>query len=144
MAEARLVVLRGADRGAATVDLFTDSATAKVAELAATPTASLLAWIPGDALQIRLRLAVQVITGPALDAQWAALPHAARTNYGGAPLPGTPMARPEDYRETTDRARFTQLRGTVQRADLVHLGEALHRRAIFEAADGFAGQWVGP
>jgi hypothetical protein len=142
-AAARLVALRHADRGSARLEVQTDLATEKVAELRAEPRAALLAWVPQDQLQIRARVHVTVHSGPALDAAWAAMPEAARVNYGGQPPPGLPLARYEDYRETVERARFALLSCEVRGIDLVHLGTP-HRRAIYRADDGFAGSWVGP
>jgi hypothetical protein len=59
------------------------------------------------------------------------------------PAPGTPIAAALDYRKTPDPAAFAVLRCTVQTIDAVHLGPN-HRRARFDAADGWHGQWLAP
>lgn len=143
-AAARTVVLRGADRASGLLEIHTDLASAKVAELRRDPVATVLAWIAPDRLQLRARIAVAVREGPALDATWADVPETSRISYGGRPEPGRPLTRPEAYRETVERARFGVLSGRVTSLDLVHLGFDLHRRARFDAEDGFAGRWVGP
>ena len=143
-AAARTVALRRADRGSARLEIYTDLATGKVAELRAEPRATVLAYLPDDLLQIRARVRVTVQHGPDLDALWETVPPASRRNYGGAPPPGAPLARSEEYRETVERARFGRLVGAIDQFDLVHLGEDLHRRAIYDAGDGFAGRWIGP
>lgn len=142
--EVRTVALRAADGTAATVAIFTDTETQKIAELTAEPRASLMAWVPEDSLQIRLRLDMTVVTGAALDPIWAPLSDGQRLNYGGWPLPGREMAAAEDYGKVITRARFAVLEGQVREVDLVHLGEPLHRRAKYGAADGFRGRWIAP
>ena len=61
--EARIVVLRGADRQAATLVLHTDGASAKVGEVRAEPRATLLVWDPGARLQIRMRATIAARPG---------------------------------------------------------------------------------
>lgn len=139
----RTVVLRAVRRDEAVIEVQTDRASAKVAELAAEPRAALLAWDPGLRLQVRLRVEIEVLTGPEVDAAWEAMPVEARRNHGGQPPPGRPMARADAYRETAERDRFAVLRGHVTALESLHLGE-FHRRAEFDLADGFAGRWIGP
>ena len=142
--EARTVVLRGASEGAGSVTIYTDAASAKVAELAREPRAALHVWEPKDRLQIRLALTVTVRTGAALDPLWDALSPEARRAYGGWPEPGVPIDDPvADYAETRERARFAVLEGRVERIEALHLGE-WHRRADYSRADGFAGAWIAP
>ena len=139
--EARLLVLRGADRGAGTLTLWTDAATAKATELAADPRAALLVWEPEARLQIRLRARVALRSGT--PAEWDALPAAARALYGGTPAPGMPVAAPDAHRATPDAARFTVLTATVLEVETLRLAEP-HERAIFRRSDGFAGTWLAP
>ena len=140
-AEARMVALRSADRGAAALSVQTDLASRKVAELEANPLATLLFWWPDASLQIRARARVTVERGATLDPDWATLPEDSRRNYGGRPPPSTPMA--EDYRETAERDRFGRLVAELTGLDLVHLG-AFHRRAEYARDDGFEGRWLAP
>ena len=96
--EARLLVLRATDRTAGTLTLWTDTATAKTAELAQDPRAALLVWDPEARLQIRLR--ARLTLRPGTPAEWSALPDAAKALYGGTPAPGAPdpvPRRPRDH-----------------------------------------------
>jgi hypothetical protein len=134
--EARTLVLRSADRSAARLELHTDMASPKVAQIAAEPRVALHVWIPKDRLQIRIRAIASVAPGdPAL---FARLPVEARRNYGGA-VPGAPPA-PEG--EDGDPARFASITLEIRQIDALVL-DAPHRRAVFEAPD-WAGRWVAP
>jgi hypothetical protein len=139
--EARLLVLRAADRAAGTLTLWTDAATAKAAELAADPRAALLVWDPEARLQIRLR--ARVALRPGTPEEWEALPASARALYGGTPAPGAPVAAPHAHRPSPDPARFTVLTATVLEVETLRLAEP-HERAIFRRTDGFAGTWLAP
>ena len=142
-AEARMVVLRRAVRDKALLEIHTDRASRKVADLSARPLATLLFWWPDMALQIRARVRVRIVTGAEIDPVWKALSASARRNYGGRPPPSTPMAGSGDYSETAERDRFALLRGHVETLDLLHLGSA-HRRAVYDRRDGFTGGWLAP
>lgn len=142
-AEARMVVLRGASAADATLEIHTDRASRKVDELQASPKATLLFWDPAQSLQIRARVDVESLTGPALDDRWNALSKAAARNYGGDPPPSTPMNSAHDYVEIVERDRFAVLVSHITSLDAVHLGQT-HRRALFEAKHGFAGMWLAP
>jgi pyridoxamine 5'-phosphate oxidase len=139
--EARLLVLRGADRAAGTLTLHSDAASAKVAELTVDPRAALLVWDPEGRVQIRLRTRVAVRPGGAAD--WSRLPDASRALYGGRPLPGAPIATPDAHRPAPDPARFAVLTATVHEIETLRLADP-HERARFLRSDGFAGTWVAP
>ncbi len=140
-AEARMMVLRGADRAGWTLRAQTDRASRKVDELQATPLATLLFWHGADSLQIRARARMAVQTGRVVEEAWNEVPEAARRNYGGQPPPSTPMGRAEDYEETAERQRFAVLAARVTSLDILHLGDR-HRRAII-APDQDA-NWLAP
>lgn len=140
--EARTVALRGADRAAGEVEMASDTETAKVRALRADPRAALMHWNPADALQLRLSLRVRIVVGD--PERWAAIPDAGRWNYGAEPPPGTPVASPDAWERPRSRARFAALIGEVRRIDAVLLAEDGHRRAGWDAADGFAGAWLSP
>lgn len=140
-AEARMMVLRGADRVGWTLRARTDRAARKVDELQATPLATLLFWHRADSLQIRARARVSIITGRPVEAEWESVAEGERRNYGGQPPPSTPMARAEEYDETAERQRFAVLSATVTSLELLHLG-AMHRRALF--APDRDPHWLAP
>ncbi|WP_226780939.1 pyridoxamine 5'-phosphate oxidase family protein [Oceaniglobus trochenteri] len=143
-AEARMVVLRHADQGQGVVEIHSDAAAAKVAQLRRDPRGSLVFWMPGDRFQIRLRVHFTVLTGSEAGSHWGALSDGARRAYGGVPLPGEEMTGPTDHRPEARQDRFAVLRGQVEQIDMLHLGDP-HRRALFTAsASGFAGGWIAP
>lgn len=139
--EARTVVLRRAERAAAELEVHTDLATPKVAALRENPRAALHIWDEPSALQIRAAVRVEIV--PRAKGRWQRIPEASRAAYGTMPPPGTPIASAFDYHKPADPERFAALICTVEMFDIVHLG-ARHRRARFEAGDGWRGQWLAP
>ncbi|MEL7117021.1 MAG: pyridoxamine 5'-phosphate oxidase family protein [Pseudomonadota bacterium] len=142
--EARLVVLRGADRETGRLEIYTDSLSTKVRELGADPRAALHHWTPSDDLQIRLTGAIEITTGAALQDIWDALPAPQRTSYGVKPAPGSAIASAEAYTRVPDFAQFARLTFQADEIDIVHLGRDLHRRAEYDRADGWQGAWRAP
>ena len=140
-AEARILVLRRADREGGSLALYTDAATGKVADLAQEPRATLLVWDPGTRLQIRLR--VHVTARPGTPAEWEALSEPARAVYGGDPPPGNPIQSPDRHATAPDASRFTVLEARVDEIETLRLSDP-HERARFSRADGFAGTWLAP
>lgn len=138
--EARILVLRGADRRAGTLTLHTDAATAKVAQLTRDPRATLLVWDPDARIQIRLR--ARVALRPGTVAEWEAVREPAV--YGGTPAPGAPIPAPDAHDAAPDPTRFTVLIATVQEVETLRLGAAPHERARFTRATGYAGTWLAP
>lgn len=141
--DARTVVLRAVDQGAASLDIHTDTHSAKVAHLRASPFAALHVWDSGAHLQIRLDCAATILTGPEAAELWARVPEASRLAYGSDPAPGQPVAHALAYRQHPDPARFAVLRLQARTLDVLHLGPQ-HCRARYDRADGWAGQWVAP
>lgn len=129
--EARTLVLRAADRATGTLDLHTDLASPKVAQIHAEPRVAVHVWVPKARLQIRARARAEVSQGDA--ALFETLPAAARANYGGA-VPGGPPGDPDT---PGDPARFGVIRLTLHRIDALALTDP-HVRVVFEAPD-----WTG-
>ena len=140
----RTVVLRAADPAAATLEVHTDAASDKAAELAREPRAALHVWDARARLQLRLAARAEAIVGAEAEARWTRVPEGARLAYGGTPPPGAPLERPEDHDPTPERARFLPLRLHLTEIETLHLGEDRHRRARFRAADGWSGRWIAP
>lgn len=140
----RQLMIRDADRAAAQVTLFTDSATPKSFQIAQFSGISLLFWSPVNRMQIRLTGSAQMISGESATQHWHDLPPVSRENYGVTPVPGTPIPGPDAYARTPDPARFALIRITARDLDVVTLSEPTHRRALYHAADGWEGQWVAP
>lgn len=141
--ELRTVVLRAADRTTATLDIHTDLRSAKVAALRHTPTAQTLVWDPRARLQIRATGTAIILTGEDAAPLWARVPEASRPAYGATPPPGTPIPEALAYTHTDGAAAFAVIRLTLTTLDLLHLGDS-HRRARFDRADDWRGQWLSP
>lgn len=142
--EARIVVLRGADRSAGTVAVHTDSKSDKVAELSRNPHASLLVWIEDMQLQMRLRGQISMAVGRSVSDLWSRMPDRSRANYGVTPAPGTVIANADSYCRSPDPGRLAQLTLRISEMDVVHLSDDFHRRALFRRADDWQGTWLAP
>ena len=138
----RTVVLRGARRAVAELEVHTDKATTKVSEIAIDPRVSFHIWAPAQDLQLRLMGRARLIHCDAT--RWAAIPPDAQIVYGGTPTPATPIAQPQDHTPGATLERFTAIVVTLTRIETVHLGTTQHRRAEFVASDQWAGQWLAP
>lgn len=141
--EMRTVVLRGADRAAATVECHSDTRTAKVCALRDNPHAALHVWSARHHLQLRLALRVEILTGDTVADRWEKVPPAARVAYGTDPAPGSPIDKSLAYEKPADPARFAVLLGHVTEMDVLHLGDD-HRRALFAAQTQWRGTWLAP
>ncbi len=102
----RSVMLREVDAPARTLMFFTDARSSKVAQIAAQPQATLLAWSSALGWQLRLRVRLDVQTsGLAVSSRWARLKLSpAAQDYlsplpPGAPLDGRAAARPPRPRQ---------------------------------------------
>lgn len=141
--QARTIVLRAADRCAASLRFYTDRQSAKVAELRAQPKASLHIWDNSAHLQMRLLADVSFVMDEDVTAIWASLPEVARHSYGSTPAPGQPLRDALDYQKTPDPAAFIVGVLALQEMDILHLGPQ-HRRARFSRAKGWQGVWCAP
>jgi hypothetical protein len=136
--ELRTLVLRGADRAAATLELHTDADSPKAAQIAAEPRVALHVWLPKPRIQIRMRARAEITAGDT--ALFACLPAEAQANYGGA-APGTPLGNTAPA--PGDPARFARITCTLTDLDILQLSEP-HIRALYRAPDGWKGQWIEP
>ena len=141
---ARSVVVRTTDTARATVDIFTDAATPKCAELTNDPRCALTIWRVDLSLQLRISGTIAIITGPEAQHDWAALPDHALPNYGVTPHPGSRIASAHDYARSPNAARFAILRLTAFDMDVVSLADPIHIRAFYERRDGWHGTWRDP
>lgn len=155
--DARVMVLRAADRATATLRFHTDARSPKCAVLDGRAVA-VLAYHPGEAVQLRLAGTARVVRqGPAVEAIWAASTPFARRCYLVEAAPGTPLAAPAsglpawvegrqpDAAELVPaRANFAAVMIEIAEIDWLHLAQTGHRRAVFRAADGWAGCWRVP
>lgn len=142
--EMRTVVLRRVCQSAGTVETFTDSETPKVFEINNNSKVSVLIWQPVSGLQIRLSGDCEVLRGDQVFGEWADIPKVARKNYGVTPVPGTKIARPDEYERIPQPSRLANLRITISRLDVVHLAKPYDIRAVYQRKDDWAGQWLSP
>ncbi len=155
--QARVMVLRKAERATGLLRFHTDVRSAKVAALDGGAVA-VLAYHPGQAVQLRLSGVAEVVAdGGEVDAIWAASTPFARRCYMVEAGPGTALAGPGSGLPATvegrqpveadlvpARANFAIVKVRVTGIDWLHLAQTGHRRAVFAAADGWCGGWVVP
>ncbi len=155
--QARVMVLRRADRAAGTLRFHTDTRSTKVTELDGRAVA-VLGYHPGAAVQLRLTGTARVVTeGTEVDRIWTTSTPFARRCYLVENAPGTPLAapgsglpewveggKPTEMQLVPARANFALVMIAIAAIDWLHLAQTGHRRAVFTAEDGWAGQWVVP
>ena len=155
--QARVMVLRKADPAAATLRLHTDARSPKVAQLNGKPVA-VLGYHAGEQVQLRLTGTARVLTDDdVVDGIWNQSTAFARRCYLALHPPGTPLPGPssglpawvEGQQPTLEqiapaRPNFATLWVDVTAIDWLHLANSGHRRALFRASDGWAGEWLAP
>lgn len=155
--DARVMVLRAADRAATRLRFHTDARSPKCTALDGRPV-SVLAYHPGEAVQLRLAGTARVVRdGPEIDAIWNQSTPFARRCYMVETAPGTPRAtagsglpaevegrKPELFELAPARANFALVMIEITAIDWLHLAQSGHRRAVFSAADNWRGEWLVP
>ncbi len=156
--DARVMVLRAASRATAALRFHTDARSPKAAALADRPV-SILAYHPGEAMQMRLSGMAQIsTTGAEIDRIWAQSTPFARRCYLVETAPGSPLSAaasglPEwvEGRQPTEpelipaRPNFAILTVSIATIDWLHLAQTGHRRALFQHdGDGWCGEWRVP
>lgn len=140
--EARTLVLRQADRANGRIDLFTDGAAPKAAQIIADARVALHVWLPKPRLQIRMR--AQATLAPGDPDLFAQLPKEAQENYFGA-VPGSELG--DHGAPVADSPRFMMISCQVNGFDILDLNTP-HRRARYvrtSATDPeWRGQWIAP
>jgi pyridoxamine 5'-phosphate oxidase len=155
----RVMVLRKVDRGAASLRFHTDNRSGKVAQIAANPVVSVIAYDASAKIQVRARgHATLATTGAMVDAAWAATSQSGRRSYmtirppgsvSDTPTSGLPdaiaAAAPSLVETEPARAHFSLLIVTLDYLEWLHLAHNGHRRAGFaRTGDDWTGQWLIP
>jgi pyridoxamine 5'-phosphate oxidase len=142
LGDARTVVLREADRDRATLRLYSDARSAKVAQIAAHPVGTLVMWSPALGWQLRVRARLDVsIEGLEVSSRWARLKLSpAAHDYLSVQAPGTPLDAALGARG--ERAHFALLNAQVLSIDWLELHADGHRRARFVV--GATARWLQP
>lgn len=150
----RTVVLRGADPATGTIRFHTDARSPKAAGLATDPRVAVLAYDPARRIQLRLagRAAPEGEAGT--DAAWTASAATSRVCYRAAFPPSTPISDPALADPTPEmqapadpdegRQNLSRIIVTLDQLEWLHLAASGHRRATFEADDGWRGTWLAP
>ena len=155
--DARVMVLRAADRATATLRFHTDARSPKCDDMDGRAV-SVLGYHPGEAVQLRLTGIARVVRkGDRVDQIWTTSTPFARRCYLVENAPGTPLSGPASglpawvegrQPEVADlvpaRANFALVMVEITMIDWLHLAQTGHRRAVFAAQDGWTGQWVVP
>jgi hypothetical protein len=155
--QARVMVLRNANPADATLRFHTDARSPKVAQLDGRPVA-VLAYHAAE--QVQLRISGMARIGRSVtevDQIWNQSTLFARRCYLAEQAPGTSLPGPgsglpawiEGQQPTPEqigpaRANFAVLWVGVTVIDWLHLANSGHRRAVFRAQDGWAGEWLAP
>ncbi|MFM9978155.1 MAG: pyridoxamine 5'-phosphate oxidase family protein [Sphingomonadaceae bacterium] len=154
--QTRIMVLRAADRGEASLRFHTDARSGKCTH--AGP-ASVLGYDPEARIQLRLTgTAMLEAVGPAANAAWAAASLSSRRCYLAAPGPGTTVPEPTSglpanletrlpspAESDGGRANFAVVLFTADHIDWLHLAATGHRRAQFvHNGSDWHGRWVIP
>lgn len=155
----RVMVLRKADRAAATLRFHTDIRSTKASQITAQSNVSIVGYDPGAKVQLRgSGNATLIQTGPLADAAWAATSSSGRRSYLTTLAPGTPsddataglplpfeQTVPTMFESEAGRANFAILVVTLDRLEWLHLASTGHRRAAFTHGEsGWTGAWLIP
>jgi pyridoxamine 5'-phosphate oxidase len=154
--EARYVVLRALDREHARLRFHSDRRAPKLTQLRNDPRATWCFF--GYEVQLRLRGCCEVLSdGAELEQAWAETSDFGRRGYcarqaPGAsqdqPGPGLPPSAltspPDPAAVALGRENFAVVQFQIDAIDWLHLGHEGHRRALFEASDGWRGCWIQP
>ena len=156
--DARVMVLRAADRALARLRFHTDARSPKCAQLHGRAV-SVLAYHPGEAIQLRVGGTARVVTqGDEIERIWTASTPFARRCYLVESPPGTPLAapasglpdwvegrKPEVAELVPARANFALVMIDIAMIDFLHLAQSGHRRVLFQRdGDDWRGEWRVP
>lgn len=141
MADARTVVLRGAEPAQHRLLTYSDARAPKVAQCLSHPSGMLVMWSPALSWQLRCRVQLSVEDGGlAVASRWATLQNSRAAQDYLSPLPpGAPISAPAPA--ASKRANFAIITAQVLSIDWLELHRDGHRRAVF--GDG-AARWVQP
>lgn len=147
--DARVMVLRGADRSTGTLNFYSDRRAAKITAILADPRVAIIGYDPASRVQLRLRGRAAVSTGgSSVDAAWAAIGETGRDAYRTDTAPGSPIACTSDgwpAAGRSGRADFAVVTVTLTHIESLDLAATGHLRASWQpAVDGWHGTWRTP
>jgi hypothetical protein len=149
LASQRSVVLRAWDPATRTLEIHTDTRSAKYEALRQRPEASLHGWDPARRVQLRLHGDVLLHVGDAAaQAAWDILRPATRATYGVLPGPGTEITHAHDTSRAEEKAGFSVfcvIRMPVQVLEWLQLEQGSQARARFRWDNGTCrSMWLVP
>jgi len=160
LAQGRTVVLRGFNRQQRQLTIYTDARSAKVAQLRAQPTCTLVAYQPNPMMQLRLSTnAIVNHNNEITHEAWAVMPGPNRCNYLTDPYPGSISGQATDGRPvinaesvpTNDEnkiaySHFSVIVFTINELEWLYLPRRGHRRAqfIWDGANSLQSDWLIP
>jgi pyridoxamine 5'-phosphate oxidase len=149
--DARVMLLRGADRGAASLVFHTDSRSPKFAGFISDPDVAIIGYDDADAYQLRLRGTAQFEPyGPERDAAWKAVRADALRNFmtilpPSATSPVATDGQPPEPDRAAARVNFVRMFVTLTHVEWLSLDPSGHRRAAYTCSDaGWTGRWLIP
>jgi general stress protein 26 len=154
--EARLMVLRGADRRLGKLWFYTDRRSEKVEQLRRQPQITAVTYDAEAGVQLRLRGTAGVDeSGPLADQHWSQVGMAVRVLYASPDAPGRPLRQPDPRLmgvkrsidaggEATARANFAVIEITLDSIEWLQVVDDEQRRAIMFAATNWAVQALAP
>ena len=160
VAQGRTVVLRGINRQQRQLQIYTDVRSAKVAQLRAQSTCSLVAYQPNPMMQLRLGVDATVNYNNAITYEaWAVMPGPNRCNYLTDPDPGSISVQATDGRPVINAesmpthaeneiaySHFAVIVFTINQLEWLYLPRRGHRRArfIWDGPDLVQSDWLIP
>ena len=160
LAQGRTVVLRGFNRQQRQLTIYTDARSAKVAQLRAQPTCTLVAYQPNPMMQLRLSTnAIVNHNNEITHEAWAVMPGPNRCNYLTDPDPGSISGQPTDGRPVINAesvptnnenkiaySHFSVIVFTINELEWLYLPRRGHRRAqfIWDEANSLQSDWLIP
>jgi pyridoxamine 5'-phosphate oxidase len=151
-ANARTVVLRTANANSCVLEVYTDSRSAKVAELVSHPNAMLVFWSTRLKWQLRVRASIAVLAeGPHVQAVWQRVKLSASAgDYVSTTTPGAALQTNSDAlaaNASDPRSYFSILQAQVTEIDWLELARTGHRRAKIKGdcnGQGDGWSWLTP
>lgn len=147
----RTVILRAFDGPARSLEVHTDSRSAKIAQLRVDRRVTLLGWDAMSRLQVRLRGLVTLHAGDTVArSAWDSLPAVSRQLYRVQQEPGTILPDPaaaqfDEGPEAAGFATFIVVTVVFSRLETLHLTDAGQMRARFDWSAGtMTANWLVP
>ena len=144
----RTVVLRDCDRDAKTLRFNTDTRSNKIRQIAENPQAAMHFYDAQAKIQLRVKVTLVALQGPAYDTAWQNTRPMSRECYQVLQSPGAPVDAPSDVSfdaaATDDGAdHFASIEARVHTIEWLYLAPKGHRRALFDI-DADRQQWLVP